>query len=134
MFENEFQSQISVGGGSRKAICVSGGDEPGHYERGLAEGRWWVDVVTSLLSGQRIRGQCDGEDRAFARPTIDGDGAAHQVEVFFYDAQPKTGARDAGGIRRPEEPFEKMLLFFGGNSDAGVGNDQMDGLFVKFKG
>lgn len=40
-------------------------------------------------------GKGDGEGCAISRLAVDTDPASHQVEIFFDNAQAKTGAADA---------------------------------------
>jgi hypothetical protein len=67
-----------------------------------------------------LSGQGDGKGRTLAGDAAQADLAAHEVEVFFDDAQAKAGTGDAGGVGGAEEALEEVLLFFRGNADAPV--------------
>ena len=65
--------------------------------------------------------QDNGEDAA-PGIALDGDVPAHEIKITFDDAEPKARPGDTCGIMGPEETFEEVLLFFGRDADAPVGD------------
>ena len=77
-------------------------------------------------------GEGDGEDGTLAWGAADGDGAAEGIDEFFDDGESQAGAGMGAGDGAVDlsELFEDCFAVFFGDAGAGVGDANLDVIFL----